>query len=400
MGTGTLTDLTVRNAVAKEGKRIEIWDAKLSGFGVRVAPSGTKTFVLLYYMHARKRRMTLGRFPLVTLAEARAKAMKVLGDIAHGIDPELPAREVNYARFRFDDVANEFIEKHCQQHNRASTAVETTRLLQTRFCSVWSGRDIREIKKLDVLAILDAAVKAGTPSAANHALAAVRKLFNWCVERGILESSPCMNIRRPAPAPTRERVLDDVELVAIWNAAVATDYPFGAIVKLLVLTAQRRGEVAGMRWSEIDFEKSLWSIPSNRTKNNKMHVVPLTSMARDILNSLPKLSDSLVFPARGNDAHAVSGFSKMKPRLAAQIEVRDWTLHDLRRTAATTIARLGVAPHVVERILNHSSGTFAGVAGVYNRFEYLPEMRKALEQYEAQLRKLLAVQNNRASVDP
>ena len=171
-----------------------------------------------------------------------------------------------------------------------------------------------------------------------------------------------MGIARPAPLVTE-----------------TIGYPFGTLVNLLMLTAQRRGEVAGMRWSELYLDKRQWLIPCERTKNKRAHMLPLSDAAVELLTAVPRLNGTLVFPARGREMEVMSGFSKMKPKLEAICPIVAWGMHDLRRSAATGMARLGVPPHVVERVLNHSSGTFAGVAGVYNRFEYAPEMRDALE---------------------
>ncbi len=270
---------------------------------------------------------------------------------------------------------------YCAEHNRESTARETERLLRVRFIPVWSERDIRSIGRDEVARVLDAIVQRGNPSAANHALAAVRKFFNWCIERGIVETSPCNNISRPGAVVARERVLDDAELAAVWSVTATLGYPYGTIVQLLILTAQRRGEVTGMRWSELDLAKALWTMPGARTKNKRRHVVPLSPLSICILDALPRLHDDLVFPARGRETTNFSGFSKLKRQIDVATGVDDWTLHDLRRTAATGMAGLGVAPHVVERLLNHVSGTFGGVAGIYNRFEYLDPMRSAAEAW-------------------
>ena len=384
MPKGNLTDLTVRSLAASSEKRTELWDTKLPGFGVRVSPSGTKTFVLLYYLNGRKHRLSLGRFPFVTLAEARGKALTALGQSKKGLDPKQAAPKPSRT-LRFEYVVEEFVEKHCRVHNRASTANETARLLHARFVPKWRGRDIRTIDRAEVLAVLDAAITAKTPSAANHALSAVRKFFSWCVERGLTEQHPCQGLSRPAPSKSRDRVLTDAELASVWRAADDTGFPMGIITKLLILTAQRRGEVAGMRWREVDFDEKVWTIPGERTKNKRLHAIPLSPTALAILMSVPRINEQFVFPARGSETEVISGFSKMKPKLAAQTGVINWTLHDLRRTAATGLARLGIPPHVVERILNHTTGAFAGVAGVYNRFEYLPEMRAALEIWDAHI---------------
>lgn len=380
-----LTDLGVRALAAKSGQRLDVWDAKLSGFGIRVAPKGTKTFVLMYRLNGRKYRLTLGRFPAKSLSEARANALAALSKIEKGEAPVEAAPSLPQTDTAFPAVVEQFIEKHCVLHNRKTTAYETARILRVRFASVWRDRDTRSITRADVNVVLDAAVASGTPSAANHALAAVRKLFNWAVSRSIIETSPCAGIARPAPFVSRDRVLTEAELTRIWNAAGRSDGAIGTIVQLLILTAQRRGEVAGMRWSELDIEQGLWTIPSARTKNKRVHVVPLTHRSKEVIAALPRdnsTNSTFVFPARGNPEEPISGFSKLTPKFAAGIAVEGWTLHDLRRTAATGMARLGVAPHVVERVLNHASGTFAGVAGIYNRFSYLDEMRAALEAWE------------------
>ncbi len=379
MPTPALTDLAIRSLSVKAGQRLEVWDGKMPGFGVRVSPHGTKTFVLMYYVDGRKHRETLGRFPFLSLAEARAKASGILGRVRNGDEPR---PEVTRPKIVcFEAAVEAFVDKHCRIHNRPSTAYETARILRVRFGPLWGTRDIRTIGRSDIAAALDAAIQSKTPSAANHALSAIRKFFGWCLERGIIDINPCTGVSRPAPQVRRERALSDSELAAVWQAAAATGYPFGAIVHLLILTAQRRGEVAGMRWSEIDAGQALWTIPGERTKNGRRHVVPLSPLALSVITAMPRLNDEMIFPARGRVAVPVSGFSKMAPGLAAISNVTGWTLHDLRRSTATGMARLGVAPHVIERVLNHSSGTFKGVAGVYNRFEYVPEMREALETW-------------------
>ena len=388
MSRANLTDLTLRSLAPRGTQRYEIWDRKLPGFGVRVSPAGTKTFVLFYYSGGRKRRFSLGRFPHLSLADARASAMVILGQLASGIDPD-GVPDAPASPRRFEVVVEDFIDKHCSRHNRKSTAYATARLLRKHFTPELAGRPIGDISRRDIVTILDEAVAADTPSIANHALFAVRKFFNWCVERSIVDVNPIAGLARPAPLRTRDRVLSDAELCVLWQAAQDIGYPFGTIVQLLILTAQRRGEVAGMRWSEIDFEQGQWTIPGDRTKNKRLHAIPLSKISLSILAAVPRINPVLIFPARGRDTEVVSGFSKIKVQLDARLGVQDWTLHDLRRTAATGMAGLRIPPHVVERILNHASGTFAGVAGVYNRFGYLDEMRSAVETWDRNIDALL-----------
>ena len=382
-----LTELTIRKLTPKGNARIELWDDKMPGFGVRVSPRGTKSFVLMYYVAGRKRRLTLGRFPTMSLAKARKQAHEVLATIADGGEPELGGKATAPVA-TFDAVISEFVTGHCARHNRPSHARETERLLRDRFATVWGKHDARSITRGDVLQVLDAAVATGHLSTANHALSAVRKLFNWALERGLVDANPCTGISQPAPVHSRERVLSTTELAAVWHGTRSLSAPFSHIVQLLILTGQRRGEVAGLRWSEIDWINAVWSIPADRTKNKRAHAVPLSRLALDVVKSAPKIHDAFVFPARGNDEATPSGFSKTKRRLDAFAGVSEWTLHDLRRTTATHLASTGVAPHVIERILNHSTGILGGVAGVYNRFQYLPEMRAALEQWAEQIGKL------------
>lgn len=380
MNSEGLTDLAIRKAAPASGRRIELWDNRVPGFGLRIAAGGAKTFVVMYRIRGRKRRLTLGRYPLLSLAEARQRALTALAQAARGVDPGESVLAASGERHRFEDVAAAFVAMHCSRHNRENTRRETERQLHTIFLPVWQKRDIAEIGRMDVLDVLDRLVARGTPSAANHALAAVRKLFNWCVERNILEQSPCAGVKAPAKACTRERVLSEAEIAAVWNCAAVTSYPFGPMVRLLLLTAQRRSEVAGMRWAELDLDKALWTIPAERTKSNRTHTVPLSMLAIRTISSIPRIDETHVFPARSG-GRTFQGFSKAKRRLDQASGVIGWTLHDLRRSAATYMAGLGIAPHVVERLLNHTSGTFGGVAGIYNRFGYIAEMRAALEAW-------------------
>jgi len=381
MERSALTDLAVKALAPRDGAIYDAFDSKVPGFAVRVFPSGAKSFVLLYRQQGRLRRLTLGRYPVLSLSEARKLAQRALNGVAHGDDPQQTKIEQRRGGFEFRAIAERFVETHCRRFNRPTTAHETARVLNAQFVARWQNRDMREITRGDIITELDRIVEEGAPSAANHALSAIRKFFNWAVERGVIETSPCTAIRKPAPQRSRERVLDDHELAAIWRLAPIEDYPFGPIVRLLILTAQRRGEITNLCWSDIDFDNQTLTIPAERTKSNRRQVLPLTPAAIDILAGLPRFTGDRVFPAQRGGKGTFSGFSRCKRRVDEQCGVSDWTLHDLRRTAATGMAKLGVSPHVVERILNHTSGTLGGVAGVYNRFGYLPEMREALERW-------------------
>ena len=373
-----LTDLAIRKLKTSGQERVELWDTKIPGFGVRASPAGTKSFILIYRHRGRPRRLTLGRYPTLSLSMARQKATDALRTLSDGADPQaIKASDRN--PYRFEDAVGAFVEQHCRRHNRVSTAKETERVLRHRFVSRWRNRDVRDITRQDVLAVMDDIVAQGMPSAANHALAAVRKFFSWSVERELIAESPCLAVKKPARVNARERVLSEDEIGRVWNAALKIGYPFGTVVQLLMLTAQRRNEVAGMRRDHLNMAEQLWLLPAELTKSNREHGVPLAPLAVAVLETCPQLHGDLVFPSSGAADSIFSGFSKCKARLDVASGVTEWTLHDLRRTAATHMARLSVAPHIVERILNHTSGSLGGVAGIYNRFTYLPEMRAALE---------------------
>ena len=383
-----LTDLTIRRLSAVDADRLEIWDARVPGLGVRVSKSGTKTFVLMFRHRGLKRRMTLGRYPQLTLSDARDKAINALREVTAGSDPILRTRRDADLPFQFAAAVDSYVERHCKAHNRASTARESERSLRKHFVRRWGRRDVRDIDPRHINEILDTLVAAGTPSEANHALGIIKTFFRWCVDRQMLAVSPCQTIRKPAKHNSRSRTLTAAEISNVWSAFGAVGYPFGDMAKLLLITAQRRGEVAEMCWSQLDPDRKTWTIPATLAKNGREHVVPLSITATDLIARLPRISETRVFPAHGNDANAISGFTRAKRRIDAACEVYGWTLHDLRRTAATHMAELGVAPHVIERILNHATGTLGGVAGIYNRFQYLPEMRAALELWASEIEKM------------
>ncbi len=387
-GRKELTDIAVRNAKPPQSGQRELFDGKLPGFCLRISKGGTKSFCIYYRVAGRRKRFTLGRYPQITLSGARKKAHKVLSDVALGGDPQAEKKIVKN-NHTFDKAVEEFKVSHCERYNKAATATETIRLLRYEFSPKWSNTDVRDIGKSDVLAILDKIVKRGSPSGANHAFAAIRKFFSWCVERSLVDVSPCIGIKSPAKHNSRDRVLEDFELAAIWQAACQIGYPYGSIVQLLALTGQRRGEITFMSWHHFNMEKKIWSLSSEMTKAGRAHEVPLAPMALNVILTLPRLHEALLFPARGRTNSVYSGFSKNKKRIDKLSGVSDWTLHDIRRTVATGMAQLRIEPHVVEKLLNHSSGTFGGVAGVYNRFGYLPEMREALEKWEGHIGALL-----------
>jgi integrase len=378
--------LTIRSVEAMKPKpvRQEVPDSFLPGLYLIQQPSGAKGWAIRYRHHGQSRKLTLGGYPALGLKDARELGAKALRAVAEGRDP---AREKILARSTKDDsiehIVEQFLERHVRRSNRPRPAQETERLLRQHVLPRWRGRMVREIARRDVLEILDRVVDSGAPIAANRVFAATRKLFNWCVARDILAVSPCAGVKPPTAERARDRVLTDDELRLLWQAADKLGGTFGPLVKLLALTGQRRDEVARMRWKEVDIENRVWTLPPARTKNNQAHEVPLSNAALAVLQKVPRIKESPFVLTTNGGASPASGYSKNKRRLDALLpaDIPAWRLHDLRRTCASGMARLGINLPVIEKVLNHASGSFAGIVGVYQRHSFADEKRQALETW-------------------
>lgn len=376
-----LTAKTIE-ALKPQAKRYEVHDLHCPGLSIRVSPQGHKVFTAKFRYGISQKRIKLGVYPRISLATAREKAIDILRQVDEGIDPTKRRRTAN---MKVESVCREFIRLHAQARNKSWREAE--RILEREFIGAHGQRDIREIKRHDILELMDAAIDRGSGYQANRILSHVRKLFNWCIERGIIEISPILGLKPPTKEVSRERALADNEIVRLLRACRNDVYPFRQYVPILLATAQRRGELAEMRWSEIDFDAKTWVIPSDRAKNGKQHVVPLSAFALNMLAQVPRFLDcDYVFTTTRTTP--VSGFSKALRRLSQGSETSDWRWHDLRRTAASGMARQGVAPHVVEKILNHVSGIISGVAAVYNRHGYDAEKIAALDGWGRTLEQL------------
>ena len=397
-----LTVKSVESAKADPGKRREVPDGALPGLYLVVQPAGGKSWAVRYRADGKPKKLTLGAYPRLPLTEAREAARTALRAVAEGRDPagekQAAKAEPSAAQaMRFGAVAADYIERYAKPRNRSWRETESflTRTLDAT--DRWQDRDVRTIGRKDVLNALDAVVGRGAFIHANRLFAALRRFFAWTVERGILEASPVAGLKPPSPEVSRDRVLTDSELVAAWKAAEQVGYPFGPVVQLLILTGQRRSEVLEAEWREFDIDAATWTIPRTRAKNDRAHVVPLAPDAVEILRRLPRIGQRprLLFTTTGETAF--SGVSKATDRLQAIAgsllpdgeESAAWRLHDLRRTFASGCARLAVSVHVVEKALNHTSGTHSGIVGVYQRHEYGEERRRAMELWARHLQGLL-----------
>lgn len=414
MPTQKLTDKTIKNAKATDTGRLMLWDSVIAdetslpgSFGLRVTGNGVKSWIIMYRIDdpkepgkIKQQYRKIGSYPSLLLAEAREVARDALKLAGQGIDP-IQAKEAGKRKVAaiksVKDAVKVFINRHAKEKNRSWEEVE--RVFNVYIIPKIGDRPLPSIGASDIHDVLDALMDAGHPYMANRVLAHTRKFFNWCAERQWITDPPTKNITRPGEEEARNRVLDDSELKRLWFSCDELGWPFGSYFKLLILTGQRRNEVARMEWRHVDLEKQLWTLPKEATKAKRQHEVPLSPMAIEILEAVPQ-EGKYVFSTTGKTP--ISGFGKAKERCDKTIATnklkaagkKEWTdqeleqslipawrLHDIRRTVASGMAEIGIAPHVIEKVLNHSTGQISGVAAVYNRYAYTEEKRAALETW-------------------
>lgn len=389
-----LTTKTVEALKPDLERRLEIPDPALSGLYIVVQPSGAKSWALRYRFAGKPRKMTLGRWPFLGLAAARAAATEALEDLEAGTDPgaakqAAKAKSLENQLSERDKVATLFAlysERHLAKLKSGATA---RRELERHVVSRWGDRDIHDIAKRDVIDLLDAIADTGRVVSANRVRAYLNAFMNWCVGRDVIDVSPVVGVKPVAKEKSRDRVLSDDEIRWLWQACDDIGQPWGHLGKVLLLTAQRLREAAEMTDSEIS--GGMWHLPAERTKNGKAHGVPISSEVRDVLASIARIPSAPGYLFTTTGASPVSGYTKGHTRLIERmaeiateeagepVEIPRWTFHDLRRTAATGMARLGVPVRTTEAVLNHSSGTGGGIVGIYQRHDYAAEKRQALE---------------------
>ncbi|MEL4069536.1 integrase arm-type DNA-binding domain-containing protein [Ochrobactrum sp. GPK 3] len=430
------TVLTIKfvEAVKPEAKgRLEIPDAGLPGMYLVVQPSGAKSWAYRYRIGGKPKKLTIGSvlakreagevegdLPFgipMTLSEARRATRQAMQLVAEGIDPaaekkaakegvitpEEQARVAQEEAARLEKnkvkyLSEDFVERYAKPKNKSWKEVQ--RQFTVNVLPTWGDRDIASITKRDVIELLDKIIDGGAPTMANRVLATLKKFFGWLTERDVIPSSPANGIGKPAPEVSRDRVLSDDEIRLLWKVTGDIGQPFGPYVRLLLLTGQRLNEVAAMQRDELslDAAHTEWTMGKTRTKNGKAHVVALAPSAVTLIKEIPAIGDKgYVFTTTGETP--ISGFSKAKTAidtalLAAakekiakaggdpdKVVIEPWVFHDLRRTMASGMARIGIALPVIERCLNHVSGSFGGIVGVYQQHEYRVETRAALRAW-------------------
>ena len=368
-----LTDTKVAAIKPPAAGQEEHKDSKVTGLRLRVGAGGKKTWIVRARAGQKVINKKLGSYPAMKLAAARAAAEAILEAIARDGTTEAADRT-------FGAVASAWIDKVAKPKNDSWRQQE--RRLERHVLPTWRDRKIAEIRRADVRELIEGLEGDVLP---NRVLTLIKTIFRFALSRDWIDSSPVEGIEKPKQESERDRVLDMAETKRVWDAAGLLGYPFGHFVRVLQLTAQRRTEVAAMRWLDVDLEAAAWTLRTADTKSERMHLVPLSAPAVEILRTLPRLGE-YVFTT-GGDTH-ISGYAKGKGRLDTFIaavggKLEPWTLHDLRRSAATHMVRLGVPEEIVGRVLNHAP---KGVtAKVYALHTYAPEKRSALDRWAAEL---------------
>jgi len=362
--------------------RIEYWDQGMNGrFGLRVATSGKKTWVVMYRINQRLRRYTIGNFDDIPLVDARAKAKEILHFVATGKDPQEEKVQDRKAE-TFSELAAEYIEKHAKPNKRSWK--EDQRMLYNDVLPYWSFLKANKIKRRDVIVLLDTVLERGAEVLANRVLALVRKIFNFGIERDILEFNPCLNIKQPIDEKKRQgqRVLNFEEIRKVW-ATLNDDQNIliRGIIKMRLLTAQRGIEIRSMKWENIDFESKIWTIPPEVVKNKLQHRVPLSKQALELIYEIRDkgFESSYIFPSpTSKTVGHINNITRAIERIRNGSKV-SFVDRDIRRTVASHMAgELQIPRLVISKILNHSEG---GVTRIYDRHSYDNEKREALERW-------------------
>lgn len=390
-----LTEAKIRALRPPAAGQVEYCDTLVPGLRVRIGVSGAKSFVLRKRVAGKYRTITLGRYSeRLPLAEARKKSRQILSDVEYKADP-VAALPKPRARRVDGYTVRELYPNYLRAKAHLRKIAEIERVFNRHILPEFGDRAADGIARSEITRFIDK-IAERTPVMARNVLSYFSAFYTWALPRlDRLPGNPCRDAGRPPKPKARERVLSDREIGALWHVLDDEGAPFGPAIKLLLLTGQRRNEVFEAGRAEFDFERRLWTIPAARAKNGVAHLVPLSPQVLDTISALvhDERSDKLI-PARGNAAAGPSGFSKAMRRIRDALEERvgepvpHWTLHDLRRTMATGLQRLGVRLEVTEAVLNHLSGARSGIVGVYQRHHYFDEKRQALAAWAKEVQRL------------
>ncbi|HXH00235.1 MAG TPA: site-specific integrase [Sphingomicrobium sp.] len=419
MATGRITKTAVDGLAAGLADQF-LWDDELRGFGLKVTPGGAKSYIIQYRTGGRgtpTRRYTIGRHGVLTPNTAKLEAKRLLGLVSEGKDPAAAKRDARTMAtdLAFSGFVGRFLDLYVK-HEWPSSYEFAEGILRLHVTPHLKAKPLPLINRSDITRVFDA-LPVGKAALRRNVHAVIRRLFRWAVGRGDIDRSPMEGMEAPPSAPSRDRVLSDEELRLAWLAADTLGYPFGALYRLLIGTGQRREEVAGLNWSELDRSTATWLLPAARAKNATANHLHLSSL---MIAELDRIAGGGKWPRADlvlstNGKTSVSGFSRGKKRLdremtntlakqsdAAGIKaqpLKPWRVHDFRRTFATGMQRLGIRFEVTEAILNHVSGSKSGVAGVYQRHDWKDEKRAALEAWGAHVSRMVANEDRSNVID-
>ena len=372
-------------------KRLDYWDGKVPGFGLRISESGRKTWVVLYRASGRLRRYTLGTYPTLPLKDAREMAGDALQAARKGKDPAGDRKRERTAE-TFKELASRYLDEYAKKHKKSWKRDRNA--INNDLNPAIGHLKANAVRRRDIIELLNKIADRPAPILANRVLEIVRRLYNWGIQQDLVDHTPCTLIA-PRPEKTRERVLSDEELRKFWRALDPEKPKWAAVFKLRLMTAQRGAEVRQMRWDDLDLDTCWWTIPPEHSKNGKAHRVPLTEAAADIIKAQPKPTGAVwVFPSPDRKGGPLRSVTKATKRIRKRCAVAFWP-HDLRRTAATTMASMGIARLTIGKILNH---TDPSVTSVYDRFGYDEAKRLALESWGAKLAEIVEGKSKPANV--
>ena len=405
-----LTDRAIA-ALRPRAVRYEVWDAARKGFGVRITPRGVKSFVWLYHFAGRPRRLTFSTYPQLSLADAGVKLAEAKQLLERGIDPGSLIVADPEAE-RHTETIEELVETYLARYAiRKRSAAEDRRMLHKDVLPRWAGRKAKDISRRDVVTLLNSIVDRGAPIQANRTLTILRRMFGFAVGQSIIETSPCDKVEAPSPENHRDRALSEDEIGLLWRVLDSTppmEPNVRRILRLMLATGQRKAEVLGLHTREIDFERGVWTLPANRAKNGREHLIPLSPLARRIIAEVPPNEKGYLFPSsltglpyRGQSIDHATRYlfdprtsrarkrplrkAPAPPPLAGQME--RFTPHDLRRSVATRMHELGISRGDVKMVLNHIE---TDVTSRYDRYDGLAEKRRALDIWGRRLEQIVS----------
>ncbi len=389
---GRLTKHFIESIVPLKTRYVIKWDDELKGFGVRVMASGIKTYIVSYRTRSgRQRRMSIGRCGVLKPAQARKRAIEILGEAALGGDP---LAEIQHLRREstFNVLAAEYIKRHASQKKSGR---EDIRIIRKDLLKAFGHMRLTEIGRRDIIRLINEIKDRGAPIMANRTLALIRKIFNFGIDQAMLNVNPCSRINPPGKECQRERVLSGNEIQAFWQKLPETNINrhVQIALKLVLVTAQRPGEVIGATWEEFDLDTGWWTIPAERSKNMFSHRVPLSPLALELIGRLERNSTCL-FPTKRNihkhiDVNVLGHDIRMNREVFG---IARFTPHDLRRSAASHVSAMGVSRLVVAKILNHVE---SGITAVYDRYGYDMEKRAALDAWATKLESIVINKNDK-----